>query len=66
MCVCVFYYCCIHVIMPSDSFLLLELICQLKDDFVVLVVATIKSTVDACDVADHELAKLVASLLEVR
>lgn len=29
------------------------------------VVATIKSTVDACDVTDHELTKLVASLLEV-
>ena len=28
--------------------------------------ATIKSTVDACDVTDHELAKLVAGLLEVR
>ena len=27
--------------------------------------ATIKSTVDACDVTDHDLAKLVASLLEV-
>ena len=52
--------------MPTDSSLLLELICWLKDDFVVCVVATIKSTVDACDVTDHELAKLVASLLEVR
>lgn len=28
--------------------------------------ATIKSTMDACDVVDHNLAKLVASLLEVR
>ena len=28
--------------------------------------ATIKSTMDACDVVDHNLAKLVAGLLEVR
>lgn len=28
--------------------------------------ATIKSTMDACDVVDHDLAKLVAGLLEVR
>ena len=30
------------------------------------VLATIKSTVDACDITDHDLGKLIAGLLEVR
>jgi len=32
----------------------------------VCVLATIRSTVDACDITDHDLGKLVAGLLEVR
>ena len=32
----------------------------------VCVLATIKSTVDACDITDHDLGKLIAGLLEVR
>ena len=30
------------------------------------VLATIRSTVDACDITDHDLGKLIAGLLEVR
>ena len=33
--------------------------------YVMFIAATIKSTVDACDVTDHELGGLVAGLLEV-
>ena len=32
----------------------------------VCVLATIRSTVDACDITDHDLGKLIAGLLEVR
>lgn len=34
--------------------------------FVLCVLATIRSTVDACDITDHDLGKLIAGLLEVR
>ncbi|XP_068687074.1 unconventional myosin-VIIa-like [Montipora foliosa] len=50
---------------PDDSWNIFKMLAAILHIGNLEFEATIKSTMDACDVTDHELAKLVAGLLEV-